>query len=184
MNKHSELTDATRQAFIDAFVLINKVKSIEKITIKELTDKAGYNRTTFYNYFTDIYSLYEYVEWYVFSQVRGQIKENMRQVNDRRKFIQTFTKQCIQWKEYLVIVLNNPFSQRFTVQVKEQMILYWIEEFQLPNDDIKIQYKLDFYLSALFSIMSRWLKNQEDMQLDELAELLQEIITEGVLSGI
>ncbi len=37
-------------------------KPIEKISIRELTDTAGYNRTTFYNYFSDIYDVLDYIE--------------------------------------------------------------------------------------------------------------------------
>lgn len=34
-------------------------KSINKIIIKELMDKAGYHRSVFYTYFKDIYDLLE-----------------------------------------------------------------------------------------------------------------------------
>ena len=34
---------------------------IEKITIKEITDKAGVIRPTFYNHFADKYALLEYI---------------------------------------------------------------------------------------------------------------------------
>ena len=36
---------------------IAKTKPIEKITIKEITDKAGVIRPTFYNHFQDKYEL-------------------------------------------------------------------------------------------------------------------------------
>ena len=38
---------------------IEKKKSINKIIIKELMDKAGYHRSVFYTYFKDIYDLLE-----------------------------------------------------------------------------------------------------------------------------
>ncbi|MBQ9479098.1 MAG: TetR family transcriptional regulator [Selenomonadaceae bacterium] len=49
-------------AFVEALCRLGKRKSIEKITIKELTDKAGYCRATFYQHFEDIYALLDFVE--------------------------------------------------------------------------------------------------------------------------
>ena len=36
---------------------------IEKITVKEITDKAGVIRPTFYNHFQDKYELLEWIIW-------------------------------------------------------------------------------------------------------------------------
>ena len=37
---------------------------MEKITIKDITDKAGVIRPTFYNHFADKYALLEYIVWH------------------------------------------------------------------------------------------------------------------------
>ncbi|MBQ8625170.1 MAG: TetR/AcrR family transcriptional regulator [Agathobacter sp.] len=49
MKKQPEITDATRQAFIDVFCEYYLERPIEKITVKEISEKAGYSRVTFYN---------------------------------------------------------------------------------------------------------------------------------------
>ncbi|MNB82042.1 hypothetical protein D3C75_288420 [compost metagenome] len=46
----------------DAFVEILKVKTIDNITVKELTNKVGVNRGTFYIHYQDIYSLWGEIE--------------------------------------------------------------------------------------------------------------------------
>lgn len=48
-----------KENIIIAFWEIYREKSINKITIKELMDKAGYHRSVFYTYFKDIYDLLE-----------------------------------------------------------------------------------------------------------------------------
>lgn len=62
MKKQPEVTDKTRKAIADTFCSLYAQMPIEKISIKEITDMAGYNRATFYRYFTDIYELLNYVE--------------------------------------------------------------------------------------------------------------------------
>lgn len=49
----------TKENIIIAFWKIYREKSINKITIKELMDKAGYHRSVFYTYFKNIYDLLE-----------------------------------------------------------------------------------------------------------------------------
>jgi hypothetical protein len=62
MHKQAEITEQTRQNLIEAFWSFYTTKRIEKITVKEITNKAGYNRGTFYEYFQDVYEVLEVIE--------------------------------------------------------------------------------------------------------------------------
>jgi AcrR family transcriptional regulator len=62
MKKQPQITEKTRQTFINVFCELYSQKPIEKISVQEITNKAGYNRSTFYQYFTDIYELLDFVE--------------------------------------------------------------------------------------------------------------------------
>ena len=43
----------------EAFLELLKVKSVDRITIRDLTERAGINRCTFYHHYQDIYDLLE-----------------------------------------------------------------------------------------------------------------------------
>ena len=62
MKKQPEITKQTKQNLSDAFWQIYCEKRIEKITVKDITTKAGYNRSTFYEYYTDVYDVLEQIE--------------------------------------------------------------------------------------------------------------------------
>ena len=62
MKKNPEVVTKTKQNLIDAFWTLYCEKRIEKITVKEITQKAGYNRGTFYEYFIDVYDVLEQIE--------------------------------------------------------------------------------------------------------------------------
>ncbi|MBR3311856.1 MAG: TetR/AcrR family transcriptional regulator C-terminal domain-containing protein [Solobacterium sp.] len=51
----------TRQRLATSFKELLSKKSIEKITISDLTNSCGINRQTFYYYFTDIYDLMRWI---------------------------------------------------------------------------------------------------------------------------
>ena len=46
--------EETKQALIQAFWKLYREKRIEKITVGEIAAVAGYNRSTFYEYFYDV----------------------------------------------------------------------------------------------------------------------------------
>ncbi|MFC6651830.1 TetR/AcrR family transcriptional regulator [Paenibacillus rhizoplanae] len=73
MNKQPQVTEKTRQRFIEVFCELYSQKPIEKISIQEIANRSGYNRSTFYQYFTDIYELLDAVE----NNLLHDIKQNL-----------------------------------------------------------------------------------------------------------
>ncbi len=51
----------TKQALKDSLIELLQEKAIEKITVKELCEKADVNRGTFYSHYTDQFELYDEV---------------------------------------------------------------------------------------------------------------------------
>lgn len=54
--------EKTRKNIINAFIALRAKKPLEKITIKELCEKAMINKSTFYSHYSDIYALSEALE--------------------------------------------------------------------------------------------------------------------------
>ena len=49
----------TKQQFADALSALLERKSLDRITVSDITDECGLNRQTFYYHFHDIYELIE-----------------------------------------------------------------------------------------------------------------------------
>ena len=62
MNKQPQITEQTKKNLTDAFWKQYLEKPIEKITVRDIAATAGYSRATFYEYFTDVYAVLEYIE--------------------------------------------------------------------------------------------------------------------------
>ena len=60
--KQSEATTETKQNLIDAYWELYTSDIPRKITVQMITDRAGYNRGTFYAYFLDIEDLHDEIE--------------------------------------------------------------------------------------------------------------------------
>ena len=90
MSKLSPTASATREVFIDTFCELYRTKPVEKITVSEITRKAGYNRTTFYDYFLDVYDLLEQIEEELINHIGEKITDTISNGNFANIFLEAF----------------------------------------------------------------------------------------------
>ncbi|MEK3833777.1 TetR/AcrR family transcriptional regulator [Paenibacillus sp. FSL M7-0896] len=177
MNKQPEITDKTRQTFINVFCDLYSQKPIEKITIQEIAKRSGYNRSTFYQYFTDIYELLDYVEERVFRS----IKEEMA---SREFSTHTFQDalQCLENAEEISILkalLGDYGSVRFIERLKREIPFERLIV-DLPANEALAPYIIEFYISTLMSMFRLWIRNDKDLSSEELVKLIDTLFTNGI----
>jgi len=177
MKKQPQITEKTRQTFIDAFCELYSQKPIEKISIQEISNKAGYNRSTFYQYFTDIYELLDFVE----NDLLNYIKEELA-----KKELSSHTVQdalhCLEKKEYLSVLtafLGDYGSFRFLERLKREITLGRLELNLPPNSSIT-PYLIEFHIATSLSLFRLWLQRQKDLSPEEFFELVDNLYTKGV----
>ncbi|MCD8131466.1 MAG: TetR/AcrR family transcriptional regulator [Lachnospiraceae bacterium] len=88
MNKQPEITDATREALVNAFFQLAGKNNIIQITVREIINSAGYSRATFYRYFKDVFAVIEYAEDSFFQKTREALAEHEKgnSIYDRHFF--------------------------------------------------------------------------------------------------
>ncbi len=59
----------TRRSITNAFLELRTYQPLEKITVKELCEKAEINKSTFYKYYTDVYNLSSELEAETIEQI-------------------------------------------------------------------------------------------------------------------
>ena len=60
-NKEDRRVRKTKKALREGLIELLNEKSIQSITVRELTDKVDIHRSTFYANFKDVYELYNHV---------------------------------------------------------------------------------------------------------------------------
>lgn len=180
MKKQPEITEATRKAFIDAFCTFYKDKPVEKITIQEITNEAGYNRSTFYQYFKDTYDLLNYLEDMVISRVLENIVAKVVYGDIGNTLIASFTKVQKEMNIYVEVLLSNINSTKFMERLKTAMLPVFMEQFHISETDTKSVYVLEFYLSGIISMSRRWLQSGQDVPIGEIGRLLHTLFVDGV----
>ena len=184
LNKQPNITENTKKAFIEAFCIINRQKPIEKITIQELTKKAGYNRCTFYQYFKDIYDLRDHIENIVIDHVKENFQKNISKDNFSETFIAAFTKIQSEKAIYFDLLLDRKNRSHFIERLNFEVSSIFIEKFNLSLDDLRTKYFVEIYFSIVITAISCWIDQKRDLTLENLSNLIREILTDGIISKI
>ncbi len=185
MKKNPEITDATRNKLIQAFCELYKEKPISKITVKELTDRAGYNRSTFYQYFADVYALLEYMEDKMIATGMKKITSFQLDSPDfNRQFVLAFSEVLQEHENYSVLLLRNGTESDFCRKIGAHLIPTIKEHYHVTDDNKKAEFALEFCLTGMITIMTRWLKDPDELPVEELGSLLHGLWCEGLLAQL
>ncbi|MFC4713523.1 TetR/AcrR family transcriptional regulator [Planococcus dechangensis] len=184
MKKNSAVAAQTKQNLTDAFWDIYCNKRIEKITIKEVTVKAGYNRSTFYEYFTDVYDVLEQLEDTLISKLQELPVQQLSSTDSAFSF-EALINVYVQHSKYLAVLLGDHGDPAFQAKTKRSMkpLMKEVLLKQGAKDDFELDYTLEYALSAMIGVLSYWFNQEHAPPLENLMELLGRLSTEGVMKN-
>ena len=177
MKKQPEVTEKTRQAFIDVFCELYSQKPIEKISVQDIANKAGYNRSTFYQHFADIYELLDSVE----SDLLNYIKEELTNKKTSTHSIQN-ALHCLENSKHISILkalLGDYGSVRFLERLKREIPFDGLD-LNFPEYNFLKPYLIEFYISTSLSLFRLWLRQEKDLSSEEFFELVDSLYTKGI----
>lgn len=180
MNKQPKITAQTRQNLIDAFWEIYTVKRIEKITVKEITAKAGYNRGTFYEYFTDVYHLLDELENSLIPTI-DELPAYTTSAGDSLGLpLENFLQLYEHHSKYYSVLLGANGDPAFSSKLKQQIKASLVEHFrEKAQDPLELDYTLEYVLSAMVGIMSYWFNQQQNISKERLMDLIRNLSKNG-----
>lgn len=164
MAKRPNITENTRKNLADAFWKLYQTKPLERISVKEITDLAGYNRGTFYLYFRDIYDVLDSIEREVLSFVESEVERyrchfhSTSQQPDVSEITNVAIEICKACDFKLLILLNDKFCSNFEERIRESMrrqLLNRIEG-KIEMDDCLKEYTIHFFISGVLGVLKKW----------------------------
>lgn len=183
MKKQPLITEQTKANLKDAFWKLYTEKPIEKISIKQITDLAGYNRGTFYLYYEDVYDIFHQIEDELLNQIQNIIEDSLlnndtfdlsRQMGIIVELVQTHS-------DHVVYLLSEHGDPQFTKRLKE-IIWPLLNRYFVPSKDHS-EYQMgllaEFYLSGVLSAVIKWNENPQ-MDIDEFIHFMVRNIFPGM----
>lgn len=176
MRKQPEVTEQTKANLRTAFWGLYKEKPIEKITIKEITDAAGYNRGTFYLYYKDVYDLFTKIEEELLEAIRELIDETLlrdEQLN-LTQHMGLILEMTRRYSDYVSVLMSDKGDPAFATRLKS---LIWplLDSYFLGeqgHSPQELALLSEFYLSGLLAAITKWLENPGDMTIDQFIDFI------------
>lgn len=186
MNRQPEITAQTRQNLIDAFWSLYCEKRIEKITVKEITVKAGYNRGTFYEYFVDVYDVLDQIENALIPRQMNELPPASIDLNGIGLPLDLFLKLYEENGKFYSVLLGDKGDPAFASRLKEAVKPLLLSELSKQSNlpEIELDYILEFMLSSMIGILSYWFKKGKSLPPEKLLGLIYDLMNHGVMKWI
>lgn len=183
MNQDSQRVQETKDKIKDAFFELYAVKKIERISIKEITEKAKLNRGTFYVYYQDIYDLLEKVEDELIEELLEKIK-GVATIILRDGDIFSFLPPLAFYQKfgkYLKVLLGNNGDPHFIYKIKAIIKKTLKELFRQEHIPMvpHMDYVMEYMASAQIGLISYWMQNDMELPIEELGSLIKELLLHG-----
>lgn len=177
----------TKQALKDSLIDALREKTIEKITVKELCERADVNRGTFYSHYSDQFALYNEV-------VRGLIAESIKitepfmnpneRIHDKLKTAVVVFKYIKANSEIFQILLENLSifgTDKYDDMFNKMIHNVYLDDIkkQVPNDRL-VDMVYQFVISANLTLIKYWLNTGMKESEEEMAILAMKLTTKGI----
>ena len=174
----------TKTALKEGLIELMLEKSINDISVKELTDKVDLNRGTFYLHYKDIYDLLEKIEEELFDEFNTLMHSHspttlnetpLPLLEDIFVFLKKNALVCT------VLLSNNgdiSFFNKIKNIIRNKCFAAWNVLFN-PEKSDKFDYFYTYILSGCIGLFEAWLKNDLKESPYEMAVLAESFILTG-----
>lgn len=185
MNKQPQKTAQTKRALMDAFWEKAKHRGIQQTTVSEITKRAGFNRGTFYVYFTDIDDLLYQAEDEVIQYIRthfltiGQIKRDIN--TDVLQSVSSIIMEMFgQYDEKIFLLLGKNGDPYFMDRIREEVAVVFTHilapQTQIPD----MEYIIAFAVCACTGLLLYWHEKGRKIPIVELDQVVNRMMLFGI----
>ena len=186
MNKSESKYFNTATKMDLALISLLKKKSFEYISVSEICEAAGVNRSTFYLHYETVGDLLDETVRYLLNDFLSYFSIDTKSValNLKNceldelificdKYLTPYFTYIKDHKEVFATVLANNKALGFEYVYKRMFDNIFnpiLDRFRYPQCDR--QYVMMYYLNGISAIISEWLKNGCDKPIDELSKIV------------
>ena len=192
LNKSESKYFNTAARMDKAFLELLGTKSFEYITVKEICEKAGVNRSTFYLHYETVYDLLSERVEYLNKQFINDIKIDSYGIVEKLHNCSIDDLYFVTPK-YLMPYLNYIKENRrlFRTAVENSSVLNMeaiygkmfryvfspiLERFNVPKQDRN--YIMAFYIQGLMAIITQWLNNDCTDSIDQVISVIGQCVAQ------
>lgn len=169
--KENQRIKLTRTLLKNSLIDLMHQKPINKITVKELCKNADINRSTFYLYYTDQFTLLKEIEDDLLLNAAEHLKNIDSNLNN------------LHYLKELLNYMKNNSDIFYTLLCRQENISFQNTFINTSIHNLKINLKLNceekisdyiyrYVTMGCFSLIIRWFESDFDMSPEDLAEMI------------
>ncbi len=183
MSRHANAPAPTDKLLIDAFWQLFNDVPLEKITVKMISEKAGFNRTTFYEYFPDITTLIKKAEDELVKELQSimieRLAPGLKNV-DESVITKTIVEVFDLLGDKICALIGENGDPAFQDRLEKQLIPFMNR--MIGRDfGVYSEYVATFANAAFVSVLRQWVKNKRNIEQDKLVSMLFLLIGKGTI---
>ncbi|MDR1232287.1 MAG: TetR/AcrR family transcriptional regulator [Spirochaetaceae bacterium] len=179
----------TQKALQDGLVSLMKEKSILRISTREVCERAGLSRSTFYTYYNNQYDLLRQIENQTLVEAEKTLQPYIgvvRKSNGRETIalLQAVLQYIVSNNNSIQVLLSkngdSTFQLRFFRKGIEVMWRFTEAAGIKVQDKEVARYSPVFLLGGILSLVQEWLQNGMDIPVPELAKMLARLTQDAL----
>ena len=178
------MSDLTRRAMAEAVTELLKTRTLDRITIRDITDRCGLTRNTFYYHFHDVYDL---LNW-IFSDKTDEIVSKYSSVKDWEGGLLEMLEFLFENREMVMHsyeAVTGEVLQRFISDVLYRHVEVIVEiaadKIRVSRESVRLA--ADFYTHAVIGAVLSWIREGMPQRPDQLAHIYSTLF-EGTLESV
>lgn len=148
-----------------AFVVLLQTRELKEITVTDICNMTGLNRSTFYANFLDVYDLADKFRNKLedeFSELF--VQEDNQEKNGALKMFTHIKDNQLFYKTYFKLGYDE----------KHPILIYDVNRAEKEFDNKHIKYHIEFFKNGINAIIKMWLSGGCKESPEEMAEILRE----------
>lgn len=190
MAKNPQQVAQTKQKLREAFWELYKEKRIDKISIKEITDMAGYNRGTFYLYYKDVYDILDQLENELLSSLDEISDILVRFAISKEGYIEEYNRLIKYLKEnnqYISVLFGENGDAYFQSKYKDvlkECLKEHIDMNAVEYSEDTVDFSLEFFISGLLGLILYYLAKHKEPNIQALTKIFRGITSQTGISNL
>lgn len=167
----------TKAALLSCLTKLMLEKKVSDITVKELTDLADVNRSTFYLYYKDIFDMVEQIETEMlasFTTAFQKVKEESNSYTSLLSFY-TYIFEYVNENSEMCKILLGPDGDYLFIEKFKKVITETKPPFDTSIPKIKLRFLRPYIITGCVGIIQQWLRDNMDVSPKEMALIIMEL---------
>ncbi len=182
LNHTDRRVKRTKKALRDALFELLETKTINQITVTELTTLADVNRATFYFYYNDLHDMLQQIQneaYQVFEEILSESNSSITTVEGFTEYAERLLVFCKEHETLCRFIFNNDANNQLYQQIQHLMLKNIPNAKDVFPENNPARYSTNFVLTGITGVLIEWMNDGMKISTHELARFFANIYING-----